>query len=195
MNSQQQTYRWCEEYKHGVQGTPAPPWWDVHASQGRASHGAAQEKDSSEEPQVPEKCQSLTELQCRKRERVSTSSRREHANQTEDMVVSPDGTVLSSVQYLWQVWAGVTQTTVFSCQLKIYTGPHHSACPLPTGQYKNLQQCNNQYTPINNRDLRVSCTLLNRDSANVKKRLKISINTKWSFLPNTRFGSCFVLYF
>lgn len=66
----QLTCKWCEACKRSVQGTPAPPWWDAHAGRGTASHGAAQERDSSEEPRVPEKCQSSTGLQCRKRERV-----------------------------------------------------------------------------------------------------------------------------
>lgn len=83
-----------------MQGTPAPPWWDVHASQGRASHGAAQEKDSSEEPRGPEKCQSLTELQCIKREGVSNGTRWKRAIKTELMVLSPTEAVLSSVLYL-----------------------------------------------------------------------------------------------
>lgn len=95
---QQLTYRWCEEYKHSVAGTPGPPWWDVHAGQGRASHGAAQEKDSSEEPRVPEKCQSLTALQYRMRKQVCNSSRNMLCKGKQRWcLVNPAEAVLSSV--------------------------------------------------------------------------------------------------
>lgn len=96
----QLTYMWCEEYKHSGQGTPAPPWWDAHAGQGRASHGAAQEKGSSEEHRVLEKCQSLTELQCRKWERVCNSTWKTHAKKTKQKwwwLVNTTGAVLSSI--------------------------------------------------------------------------------------------------
>lgn len=65
---QELTYRWCEVYTRSVKGTPAPPWWAAHAGRGRASHAAAQETGSSEEPRVQEKCRSLTELKRRKPE-------------------------------------------------------------------------------------------------------------------------------